>query len=169
MSLITVPLTAAHNRNDFTCGQPLLDDYLRKQARQDVRRRLSACFVWPGENAGIKGYYTLSGASIERKQLPEEWMKKMPPAYTELPVILLGRLAVAASYQGQGLGESILMDALKRSSSVSSELGSMAVVVDPLDAAAERFYARYDFIRLPDSGKLFLPMAVINRLFPMAR
>jgi len=169
MTFLTVALTAAHNRNDFTCGQPLLDDYLRRQARQDVRRRLSACFVWPADAASIKGYYTLSSASMGRKQLPEEWIRKMPPSSTELPVILLGRLAVATIHQGQGLGESLLMDAMKRSCGVSAELGSMAVVGDPLDAAAERFYARYDFIRLPDSGKLFLPMATISRLFPTVR
>ena len=166
MSYITVPLDSSHNRENFDCGKPLLDDYLHKQAKQDVKRRLSACFILPNQNE-IKGYYTLSTASIERRLLPREIIKKMPPTYNDLPTILLGRLAVSKSYQGQGLGEMILMDALKRSYFTSLQVGSMAVIVDPLDEEAVKFYERYDFILLPDSGKMFLPMATIAQLFPL--
>jgi hypothetical protein len=165
MSYITVPLNSSHNKENFSCGKPLLDSYLHKQAKQDVKRRLSACFILPDGNE-VKGYYTLSSASIERKLLPEEIIKKLPPSYNDLPVILLGRLAISNNYQGQRLGEMILLDALKRSYAVSKEVGSMAVVVDPLDDAATRFYEKYDFILLPDSGKMFLPMATIALLFP---
>ena len=164
MSYITVPLDSSHNKENFDCGKPLLDDYLHKQAKQDVKRRLSACFVLPDENE-IKGYYTLSTASVERRLLPQEIIKKLPPSYNDLPTILLGRLAVSKSYQGQGLGEMMLMDALKRSYFISGQVGSMAVIVDPLDEEAVKFYEKYDFILLPDSGKMFLPMATIAQLF----
>ena len=165
MSYITVPLDSSHNKENFDCGKPLLDDYLHKQAKQDVKRRLSACFVLPDENE-IKGYYTLSTASVERRLLPREIIKKLPSSYNDLPTILLGRLAVSKSYQGQGLGEMMLMDALKRSYFISGQVGSMAVIVDPLDEEAVKFYERYDFVLLPDSGKMFLPMATIAQLFP---
>jgi ribosomal protein S18 acetylase RimI-like enzyme len=165
MSYITVPLDSSHNKENFTCGKQLLDTYLHKQAKQDVKRRLSACFVLPDGNE-IKGYYTLSTASVDRTLLPREVIKKLPPSYSDLPTILLGRLAVNKSYQGQGLGEMILIDALKRSYFASMQVGSMAVIVDPLDEEAVKFYAKYDFILLPDSGKMFLPMATIAQLFP---
>jgi len=165
MSYITVPLNNSHNKEKFNCGKSLLDSYLHKQAKQDVKRRLSACFILPDGN-DVKGYYTLSTASVERKLLPEEIIKKLPPSYNDLPTILLGRLAVSKDYQGQGLGEMILLDALKRSYLTSKEVGSMAVVVDPLDDEAVKFYAKYDFILLPDSGKMFLPMETIAQLFP---
>ena len=165
MSLITVPLDFAHKKENFICGKLLIDAYLHKQAKQDVKRRLSACFILPDENE-IKGYYTLSTAAVERRLLPQEFIKKLPPSYSDLPAILLGRLAVSKSYQGQGLGELILMDALKRSYFISMQVGSMAVIVDPLDEEAEKFYEKYDFISLPDSGKMFLPMATIATLFP---
>jgi predicted N-acetyltransferase YhbS len=144
MSFITVPLDSSHNKENFSCGKPLLDAYLQKQAKQDVKRRLSACFILPDGN-GIKGYCTFS--------------------YSDLPAILLGRLAVDKSYQGQGLGELILMDAIKRSYFTSMQVGSMAVIVDPLDDEAVKFYGKYDFILLPDSGKMFLPMETIAQLF----
>jgi ribosomal protein S18 acetylase RimI-like enzyme len=165
MSFITVALDASHNKEHFTCGKPLLDAYLHKQAKQDVKRRLSACFVLPDGNE-IKGYYTLSTAAVERKLLPQEIIKKLPPSYNDLPAILLGRLAINKNYHRQGLGEMILLDALKRSYLTSMQVGSMAVIVDPLDEDAIRFYEKYDFMLLPDSGKMFLPMATIAQLFP---
>jgi GNAT superfamily N-acetyltransferase len=164
MSFITVPLNPSHKRENFNCGKPLLDSYLHKQAKQDVKRMLSACFILPNANE-IKGYYTLSTAFVERRLLPQEIIKKLPPSYSDLQAILLGRLAVSKNYQGQGLGEMILMDALKRSYFTSMQVGSMTVIVDPLDEEAIKFYERYDFTLLPDSGKMFLPMATIAQLF----
>lgn len=165
MSYLTIPLDSSCNKESFNCGKPLLDAYLHKQAKQDVKRRLSACFILP-DGKEIKGYYTLSTASVERRLLPQEIIKKLPPSYSDLPAILLGRLAINKNYQGQGLGETILMDALKRSYFASMQVGSMAVIVDPLDEDAVKFYQRYDFILLPDSGKMFLPMTTIAQLFP---
>jgi len=165
MSFITIPLDSSHKKENFNCGKLLLDAYLHKQAKQDVKRRLSACFILPDGNE-IKGYYTLSSASVERRLVPQEIIKKLPPSYSDLPAILSGRLAVGKSYQGRGLGELILMDALKRSFFTSMQVGSMAVLVDPLDEDAVKFYEKYDFISLPDSGKMFLPMATIATLFP---
>lgn len=166
MNYITVPLEASHNREGFSCGKSMLDHYLQKQARQDMKRRLSVCFVLPEENE-IKAYYTLSTNSVERRLLPSNIVKKLPPSYVDLPATLLGRLAVNASYQGQGLGAAILVDALKRAHFAAMLVGSMAIIVDPLDEAAVKFYAKYDFILLPDSGKMFLPMATIAELFPV--
>ncbi|WP_290796830.1 GNAT family N-acetyltransferase [Flavihumibacter sp. UBA7668] len=163
MNFLTVTLTGLHERESFCCGNAQLDIYFQKQAKQDIKRKLSVCFVLPDGNK-VKGYYTLSSASVIRAQLPEDLIKKLPPSYTDLPVILLGRLAVSQEYQGQGLGETILMDALSRSYQVSLQIGSMAVVVDPIDQAAIKFYEKYGFIQLPDSGKMFLPMATIAQL-----
>ena len=166
MNYITVPLEASHNRESFSCGKLMLDNYLQKQARQDMKRRLAVCFVLPDEDE-IKAYYTLSTNSVERRLLPRPIVKKLPPSYVDLPATLLGRLAVNKGYQGQGLGEAILVDALKRAYFASMLVGSMAVIVDPLDEAAVKFYAKYEFILLPDSGKMFLPMATIAELFPV--
>jgi GNAT superfamily N-acetyltransferase len=166
MTFLTVALAASHKKENFSCGKVLLDDYLHRQAKQDIKRMLSACFVLSGDESEIKGYYTLSAASIERRLLPDAIIRKLPPSYSDLPVILLGRLAVSEQYQGAGLGALLLMDALKRCLKTSKEVGSMAIVVDPIDEAAKQFYERYNFLMLPDSGKMFLPMATIAKLFP---
>ena len=142
-----------------------MDDYLKKQAKQDVNRDLSACFVLVDEQNVVKGYYTLSANSINRDVFSNEMNKKLPPSYTNIPTILLGRLAIDVAIKGKGWGEILLMDALHRSYTIWETIGSMAVVVDPIDELAQHFYARYGFIRLPKSGKMFLPMKTIGELF----
>lgn len=165
MIYLTELLDSGHIKENFDCGQQLLSQYLRKQAKQDVKRKISACFVLVNDQNEVKGYYTLSNASINRKIIPSEISKKFPPSYDSLPVTLLGRLARDLKFPGERLGELLLLDALKRSYFASISIGSMAVVVDPIDESARNFYLKYGFINLPDSGKMFLSMKTISSLF----
>lgn len=166
MEFITVPLSTAHNRTEFDCGNTMLNNYLQQQARQDVKRNLAACFVLPDDANNIKGFYTLSNAGIQKDLLPEDLKKKLPLSYINLPATLLGRLAVNKVFARQGIGELILIDALKRSYYTSLQnIASMAIIVDPIDENAVKFYQKYGFILLPDSGKMFIPMKTISNLF----
>ena len=166
MGFVTVVLNSSHNRKQFSCGNDMLDNYFQKQANQDVKRKLSVCFVLPdSDEITVKGYYTLSNYSIPLDIIPETLKRKMPRSYTSLPTTLLGRLAIASDFKGKGLGKLLLIDALKRSYDSSRSLGSFAVIVDPIDDNATRFYSKYGFNILPDSGKMFLPMKTISQLF----
>jgi len=166
VKLLTDNLTSSCNKKEFSCGKDILDNYIQHQASQDIKRKLSACFVLVDNRANlIKGYYTLSNHSIPLDMIPEIFKKHLPKSYSSLPATLLGRLAVDNRYQGQGIGKVLLIDALKRSFIISKSIGSFAVVVDPLDEVAENFYNKFGFIKLPDSGKMFLPMKIINQLF----
>lgn len=166
MSQISEPLNSTHKKSDFSCGKEMLDRYLHKQANQDVKRKLSVCFVINDESTNlIKGYYTLSNNSIPLELVPIQIQKKLPKSYESIPTTLLGRLAIDNRFQGQGVGKLMLIDALKRSYELSKTVGSFAVVVDPIDQDAENFYDKYGFIKLPDSGKMFLPMKTINQIF----
>ncbi|WP_430612096.1 GNAT family N-acetyltransferase [Flavobacterium sp. JP2137] len=164
MVLKIAALEKKHDKSKFNCGYELLDNYIRRQAKQDVNRDLSACFVLVDDDDTVKGYYTLSANSIKREEFSEDLIKKLPPSYVELPTILLGRLAIDQSIKGKRYGEIILMDALNRSLSISESMGAVAVVVDPIDKKAQLFYAHYGFILLPTSGKMFLLMKTIKDL-----
>lgn len=166
MSFLTELLNATHNKKAFACGKSMLDNYLHKQAGQDVKRKLAVCFVANDVSANlIKGYYTLSNNSISLDLVPDNLRNKLPSAYSAIPTTLLGRLAVDDRYKGFGLGKLLLIDALKRSYGVSLEIGSLAVIVEPLDQEAQRFYEKYGFVLLPDSGRMFLPINQIKQLF----
>lgn len=167
MTYLTQSLTTSHNRTTFNSGNDMLDVYLKTQANQDINRKLSTCFVLVDEidNTIIKGYYTLSNNSIPFDLVPDAIQKKLPKSYKNIPTTLLGRLAVDKQYQGQGIGRILLVDALKRSYEISKIIGSFAVVVDPIDPKAEEFYKKYGFIKLPDSGKMFLVTKIIEQFF----
>ena len=164
MSIKIELLNSSLNKKNFRCGKEMLDNYLHTQASQDVKRKLCVVYVM-FEGTTIKGYYTLSNASIPAELMPEDVKKKMPRSYEALPVTLLGRLAIDEKFKGQGLGGIILLDALKRSYEIANQsLGSIGVVVDPLDSEAMAFYDNFGFTSLPDSGKMFLAMADIASL-----
>ncbi|WP_347068516.1 GNAT family N-acetyltransferase [Flavobacterium sp. WV_118_3] len=158
-------LEKKHDKSNFDCGYSLLDSYIKKQARQDVSRDLSACFVLVDELDKIKGYYTLSASSVKRDEFPDVMQKKLPPSYGDLPTVLLGRLAIDKSVKGNGYGGILLVDALKKCLDISASLGTIAVIVDPIDENAQTFYYKYGFVLLPSSGKMFLPIKTIKELF----
>lgn len=167
MAYLTEPLNPDHNRSGFSCGIDQLDSYIQKISKQDMKRFLTVVHVLTEENTSkVIGYYTLSGLHIPRAMLPEDIIKKLPKGYSDLPATLLGRLAIDLKHQGQGLGEALLLDALKRTYDLTqSSIGSMAVAVDPYDAKSKRFYDQYEFIEIPDRDRMFLPMKTIEKIF----
>lgn len=158
-------LSKNHNRKEFKCGKEMLDNYLHYQANQDVKRNLSVCFVLEDVETGlIKGYYTLANNSIPINSIPDKWRKNLPQSYSSIPATLLGRLAVDERFQGKGIGLILLFDALKRCYYLSKTIGSFAVVVDPLDKEAEKFYEKNGFIKLPGSDKMIFPIKELKEL-----
>lgn len=158
-------LDKKHNREDFDCGKELLNNYLKNQAGQDIKRKLSACFVLiDTESNLIQGFYTLSSSSVSLNSFPEHIQLKLPRSYSSIPTTLLGRLAIDKRYQGKRIGEIILIDALKRSYENSQIIGSYAVVVDPIDEQAAKFYQKYGFIQLLDTQKMFISLKTIQEL-----
>ena len=160
------PLTKRHQRSGFECGSEALDRYLQQQASQDAEKRVTAPFVLvepPGSQ--VFAYYTLSASVVNSDALPAELARKLP-RYPQLPVTLLGRLAVDRSRKGLGMGEFLLMDALHRSLSAATEIAAMAVLVDAKDASAEAFYRRFGFVPLQQRpARLYLPMKTVATLF----
>lgn len=157
-------LDKAHNRKSFRCEEQQLTDYIHKQVSQDVSKNLAICFVATDSKNNVIGFYTLSSESLGRDLVPTKYQKKIPQNYN-VPVILLGRLARDITAKGTGLGEHLLMDALFRAFTISEKsIGAMAVIVDPINEYATSFYSKYGFIKLPDSGKMFLPMNVIKQI-----
>lgn len=158
---------AKHDRAAFSCSVEALDTYLKKQAGQDVEKRVAAVIVATPDGKTIAGYYTLSQYAITVGDLPVDIYKQLSlPKYPVLPATLLGRLARASAFRGQGVGELLLMSALERSLRLSREIASVAVVVDAKDAQAAQFYSTYGFLKLPSHpGRQFLPMRTVAQIF----
>jgi len=140
-----------------------LDVYLRKWALENQREDMGRTFVLV--RAGqprVSGYYTISNSKIAKASLP---LEERFSANYPVPAVLIGKLAVDRREQGQGLGERLLMDALKRCETLSEQIAVRGVEVDALDGETESFYLQYGFQRLTDRPlHLYLSMRVIRKL-----
>lgn len=138
-----VELMGNHDRSQFDCGVDALNNYLQKQARQDIRRRVTACYLLVEiETDNIAGFYTLAAGSVLLDDLPEMRRKKLP-RYPTVPVVRMGRLAIDKKFQGRKLGGVILFDAVQRIA--ISEIGAHAIIVDAKDEVAAAFYRHHGF------------------------
>lgn len=137
------PLWPGHERSGFSCGVEVLDRYLDSQASQDVRRRVSACYVAVEVGSDkVAGFYTLAAGSVPLSDLPPD-LSKWLPRYPAVPVARIRRLAIDKAYQGQKLGGALLADAALRAA--RSEVAVFALIVDAKDAAAAAFYRHHGF------------------------
>lgn len=151
-----------HQRESFDCGESSLNEFLYHYARQNNERGLGRTFVAVANSqpSAITGYYTLANSSVSFEQVPEKL-----PRYP-IPVLLIGRLAVALTAQGKGIGKLLLYDAFQRSLIITKETGIFAVEVYALNEAARDFYLKFNFQPLLDDPfHLYLPMKTVRKLF----
>jgi GNAT superfamily N-acetyltransferase len=155
-----------HDRALFACGVESLDVYLKAQASQEVRRKANAVFVLVSAASprAVLGYFTLCAYGVAPGIVPDEARKHLP-RYPQVSATLIGRLAVAKSHQGHGLGAVLLARALRKAFENADVVGSSMVVVDAIDERAAAFYAAHGFLRLPESMRLVLPMETVAKLF----
>jgi ribosomal protein S18 acetylase RimI-like enzyme len=156
-------LATKHDRTGFSSGVELLDKYFREQVGQDVRRRVTACYVVVEIDTNkIAGYYTLAAGSVPLVDVPEQLARRLP-RYQTVPVARLGRLAVHLDYRGQKLGGVLLWDAMTRAA--RSEVAVFALVVDAKNDQAVSFYHHHGFVEfgsLPNQLILSLTNRVIG-------
>jgi GNAT superfamily N-acetyltransferase len=155
-----VEVLGAHDRTLFASGVAPLDRYFREQVTQDVRRRVTSCYVLvDAATAKVAGYYTLSASGIPLGDVGPDLAKRLP-RYPSVPVARLGRLAVDQSYRGQGLGALLLWDAANRAA--KSEVMVFALVVDAKDDQAEAFYRHHGFVAFGGAPRqLLIPLGKI--------
>ena len=118
------------------------------QVTQDIRRRVTACYVAVDEADRVAGYYTLAASSVLLADLPPDQGRKLP-RYPSVPVVRMGRLAIDHRFKGKGLGGALLADALERAQ--RAEIAAFALVVDAKDELAAAFYRHHGFTALPEA------------------
>ena len=156
------PLSKAHRRKAFSCGNERIDTYCRKTVTQDVKRRYAACFVARDlETDQIAGFYTLSSSNVPLTAVPEQLATRLP-RYPTVPAVLIGWLGRDQAYAGLGLGEALLFDAI--STVAEAPIGAHALFVDAIDEQAAAFYTAFGFTALSNRpNTLYLPVATAQR------
>jgi ribosomal protein S18 acetylase RimI-like enzyme len=158
----TVQLLRDHDRTGFSCGVQALDRYFKTQVGQDVRRRVTSCFVAVDAETGmVAGFYTVAAASIPMSDLPESVARKLP-RYPSVPAVRVGRLAVDLRFRSRGLGGALLADAAARA--INAQIAAFAMIVDAKDEQAAAFYERHGFGRLSSLPRcLYLVLATAEK------
>lgn len=135
---------AGHEVADFACGEESLDRWLHRYAGQSERRDATRTFVATDERGAVRGYYTLVAGQLEHAEAVGAVRKGLSQHFP-IPVAILARLAVDEGSQGQGLGASLLNDALERICRAAQEVAVRALVVHAVNDAAVGFYERFGF------------------------
>ena len=143
------------NLSNFCCGVEIVDDWAHRRAHKAMSQGTAVVYVCL-EGAKVAGLYSLSAHSVARSDVKGGWLRRNTPE--QIPAVLLGMLGVDKDYQGQGLGRSLLRDAILRAQSASREIGARALLVVPAGAGTARVYAQYGFKPLPETERLFLPL-----------
>lgn len=152
-------LLGSDRLDDFSCGEPTLDDWLKRRALSNHLSGASRVFVVTDSTGRVRGYYALAAGAVAHRAAPGAIRRNMPDP---VPVMVLGRLAVDRCAQGHHLGAALLQDAVKRVGLVSQEVGIRAILVHALNDRAKLFYMHYGFQPSPMDD-----MILLLRLSPM--
>lgn len=141
-----VPLASVHLLDEFNCGEPSLDDWLKKRAMSNQASGASRTFVVVDQDQRVCGYYAMAAGAVTHQSATPSVRRNMPDP---VPVMVLARLAVDTRAQGVKLGASLLQDAVNRAVAVSYNAGVRALLVHALHERAKLFYEHYGFQASP--------------------
>ncbi|MDY0073102.1 MAG: GNAT family N-acetyltransferase [Thauera sp.] len=144
------PLAAHHRLEEFDCGKPALTDWLLHHARQAQGSGSARTFVILDAER-VAAYFSLTVGQIDTLEAPERIRRGM--GQYPIPLLILTRLAVDLDDQGQGLGFSMLQDAIRRSLAIAEQAGVRALLTHPIDASADAFYRRFGFESTPGNER----------------
>ncbi len=148
------PITGTHDVTSFDCTDTTLNDWLQRRALKNEDNGASRTFVVCNDNTVI-GYYALAVGAIAREETSGKIRRNMPDP---IPVMVLGRLAVDANWQGKQLGAGLLKDAIQRTLIVAEQAGIRALLVHALSNNAKRFYQRWGFYESPTNDRTLMIM-----------
>ncbi len=147
-------LNESHHVQLFDCGNPVLNDWLIRYARQAQASGSAKTFVVSDEER-VLGYFSLTVGQVDTLEAPERIRKGM--GQYPIPVVILARLAVSVSDQAHGVGRGLLQDAIRRTFVISEQAGIRALLTHPIDEKASRFYRKFGFVDSPlREGQLLL-------------
>ena len=138
--------TRAHDSGGFDCGEPGLNEWLKKRALNNQASGASRTFVVVDGQNRVVAYYALSAGAVSSREAPGAVRRNMPDP---VPVMVLGRLAVDLSCQGKRLGTALLKDAFLRTATVAENVGVRALLVHAINESAKQFYLQHGFTPSP--------------------
>ncbi len=162
MSLRIEPLTREHDRNGFDCSDESINLFLREKAMQDQRLDLSRTMALVNEKENVRrviGYHTLLISQVKQEEIPDD----RPKITRDIPVIMLGQIAIDVDFQGKGFGDRLILDAQQRVAEISLIVGVRALMLDARTESLAGWYQNHDFLRYAGSFRMFKSIQTIRR------
>lgn len=151
-----------HRLEEFDCARDELNRYLLRYALQNQQAGAAQTYLGVVGDT-VVGYYSLAVGQVTREEAPERLTKGL--ARHPAPIMLLARLAVDRRWQGKGIGQALLKDAMLRTLNAADIAGIRALAVHAKDEAARNFYRRFDFVPSPtDPMHLFVLLKDVRRM-----
>jgi len=155
-------LSPSHDLSRFECGDPALDTWLKRRALQNEESGASRTYVVRAGDQ-LAGYYALAAGAIAHAGAVGRVKRNMPDP---VPVMIIGRLAIASRYQGHGIGKALLRDAVLRTVRAAEIAGIRAILVHAISESAKRFYEKHGFVQSPaDPMTLMIDVNEAARIF----
>ena len=143
------PLGNHHRLDEFRCGEPALDEWLKRHARAAQASDSARVYVVTlDDRETVVGYYALAAAQVVPEDATSRTLKGQPRT-RPLPAILLARLAVDERHQGAGLGRSLLQDVLLRCAEAAEAIGARVLLVHAKHESAKQWYMQFAFEESP--------------------
>jgi GNAT superfamily N-acetyltransferase len=164
LALLVAPalLTPSHDCSGFNSGEPVLDEWLQNRALNNIQSGASRTYVvCQKDSQQVLGYYALCMGQILGQEVTGSMRRNMPKY---IPAVILGRLAIDQTWQGNGLGRLLMADVVQRSLRASSEVAARLIIVHAISMNAEAFYLHHGFTRLPaETSTLALDLVKLQK------
>lgn len=160
MSLFDPPVPINRNQifENFESGEPLLDEWLKKCAISNLELGASRTYViCPKGSQVVVGFFSLNMGQMLASETMGSMRRNMP---SQIPAVVLGRLAIDLKWQGKGLGRALIFEAMRRALRASEDVAARIVIVHAISPTAENFHKHHGFTRLPVEA----PMLAIDLL-----
>jgi GNAT superfamily N-acetyltransferase len=139
-------LNSSHQIESFDSGNAQLDDWLERRALKNEVEGASRTYVLCTTANEVIGYYCLANGAIAQSTATGKVRRNMPDP---IPVMVIGRLAIAKSWQGQGIGRALLRDVILRVLQAAEIAGIRAILVHAISPEAKLFYEKCGFMASP--------------------
>ena len=157
------PVLKKHDRKSFDCGDPPMNEFLQRYARQSHESGAAKTFlaIANADNKTILGFYSLAPGAMACADTPETVRRGL--ARHDVPGFRLARLATDLRWQGQGLGGQLIASAARLCIRVAAEVGGVVLIIDAKNDRAAQWYANYGAVRLSNR-----PLTLVMSLATLA-
>lgn len=162
-----------HDRTSFSCGVLQVDNFLKHTANKLIKSDTIRLFALTNNASHLLGFYAINAHAVHYDILPASYARNRP-GHGQIPAAHISMIGVAQSVQGQGHGETMLIDAMLRIARIADQIGISVIMLDVLNCGDQEktqrrlklYTQKFGFAALPSNPlRLFIPIKTVRLAF----